>query len=255
MRSTKIQSPLQLYGLHFRNRIIRFNLIVMIPSLLLLLWHRYQKNHPEKGPQLTRHLYLLLRIVLLLVIMTGVTLYAFSQERVLQYTIKRGGSPVGSLVVKESKADNEITYKLQSAVKTSFLFTITVKALEEAVYQNGILTYSRFYQKVNSNERVNTEIQANGKMYVLIDKQEAKPLNRYPITYNMVCLYTIEPLHHTRIFADKYQQFVPIENPKPHQYKITFPDGNYNEYYYQAGICTHVEFNSTWFSAEMELKH
>jgi hypothetical protein len=187
--------------------------------------------------------------------MLSISVYAAAQERVLQYTIKRDDNPVGLMTVKELKSGNRITFKLQSAVKTSLLFTIQVKALEEAVYENGVLMYSRFYQKVNSNERVNTHIQANGAAYKVTNKQETEVLKQYPITYNMVCLYTMEPLHVRNVFMDKNQKFAPIEKTGPHQYKIMFPDGGFNEYWYQNGTCTRIKMNSTWFSIEMELKN
>jgi hypothetical protein len=227
----------------------------MLPTLLFLLLRRYQQKHPEQARLLCAKFSIVLRMALLLLLTAGIAFYAFSQEKVLQYVVKRNGTPVGTMVIKENKSGNRITYKLQSAVKSSFLFTITVKAIEEAIYENGILTYSHLYQKVNSNERVNTEIQANGNAYVIVDQQNVKPLNSYPITYNLVCVYTVEPLHYTRVFVDKFKCFVPIESLGPHHYKITFPDGNYNEYYYKAGICTNVKLNTTWFDAELELKN
>jgi hypothetical protein len=227
----------------------------MLPSLLFLLLRRYQKRHPEKARLLCTRFYYVARVALLLLLTAGMALYAFSQERVLQYVVKRNGNAVGSLVVKENKTNNQTTYKLQSLVKSSFLFTLTVKALEEAVYENGILTYSHFYQKVNSSERANTKIQVTGAAYKVTEKQEATLLKRYPITYNMVCLYTMEPVHVRQVFMDKYQKFVPIETISPHHYKIVFPDGAFNEYYYQAGICVKVKLNSTWFSAVMELQN
>lgn len=195
------------------------------------------------------------RLLLLLLFTAGGATYAFSQERVLHYTIKRGGDAVGLMTVSEIKEGNRIALKLQSAVKTSLLFTINVKALEEAVYENGVLTYSRFYQKVNSSERANTHIRASGAAYKVTSKQETAVLKQYPITYNMVCLYTMEPLHVRNIFMDKHRQFVPIEMTGPHRYKITFPDGGYNEYWYQNGICIRIKMNSTWFNIEMELKN
>jgi hypothetical protein len=225
----------------------------MLPSLLFLLLRRYQRKHPEKARLFCTRLHVAARVVLLVLLTAGIAVYAFSQERVLHYVVKRNGNSIGNLVLKETKADNRTTYKLQSAVKSSFLFTLTVKALEEAIYENGILTYSLFYQKVNSSERANTRIQATGAAYKVTEKQETTLLKRYPITYNMVCLYTMEPAHVRQVFMDKYQKFVPIETISPHHYKIVFPDGASNEYYYQAGICVKVKLNSTWFSAVMEL--
>jgi hypothetical protein len=226
----------------------------MIPSLIILLLRRYQKRHPEKVRHLVVRLRFAARIALLLLAMTGIALYAFAQDRVLQYTVKRSGTMVGNLVVKEKKTDDRITYHLQSAVKSSFLVTVAVHATEEAVYEKGILTYSRFYQKVNNNERVNTYIHATGSDYTVISKTEKKLLKKYPITYNMVCLYTMEPLHVTTVFSDKFRKFLPIETVGPHHYRIRFPEGGDNEYYYQSGLCVKVKLNGTWFSAEMELK-
>lgn len=226
----------------------------MLLSLLFLMLRRYHQKYPEKAQLFFVRLRFVARVVFLILLMAGIAVYAFSQERVLQYIVKRNGDAVGNMIFKEIKDSNRVTYKLQSEVKTSFVFTITVKAIEEATYENGILTYSRFYQKVNSNERVNTEIQASGRGYLVISRQNVKPLNSYPITCNLICLYTMEPLHQTRIFSDKFQQFISIENVGLHHYRIKFPDGNYNEYFYQSGTCIKVKLNSTWFCAEMELK-
>jgi hypothetical protein len=64
----------------------------------------------------------------------------------------------------------------------------------------------------------------------------------------------LEPLHLKKVFADKFKQFIPIETLGPHHYKITFPDGGSNEYYYKDGICVKGKLNTTWFTAELELK-
>ena len=227
----------------------------MLPSLILLLLRRYQKRHPEEARLLCTRFYFVARVALLLLLTTGIALYAFSQERALRYVIKRNGNAVGNLVVKETKEANRTVYKMQSLVKSNFLFTLTVKAIEEAIYENGNLTYAFFYQKVNSSERVNTKIQATGAAYKVTDKQEITLLKRYPITYNMVCLYTMEPEHVRQVFMDKYRKFVPIETISPHHYKIVFPDGASNEYRYRDGVCVNIKLHGTWFSAVMELEN
>ena len=226
----------------------------MLPSLIFLLLRRYQQKHPENAKLLFSRLRFAARITVLLLLTVCMALYAHAQVLVLQYQVSRGGALVGTLVVQESKQNGQVKYKLQSAIKTSFLFTITGKVIEEATYENGILTYSRLYQKLNNKERVNTEIQARDNGYHVTSSAVTKPLNKYPITYNMVCVYTVEPLHRSSVFAERFQRFVPVEKLGPHHYKITFPDGAYNEYYYKAGICIKVKVATTWFRAEMNLK-
>ena len=195
------------------------------------------------------------RVAVLLILTTCIALNAYAQDQTLHYIISRSGNPVGSLVVKESKQGNRITYNLKSAVKASFLFSIAVKTSEESIYQNSVLTYSRVFQEVNNNERVNTQIQASNAGYTITDnKKEVKKIGKDPITYNLVCLYTVEPLHVKRIFADKFQKFIPVQTLGAHHYKISFPDGGNNEYFYRDGICVKVKLNTSWFSAEMNLK-
>lgn len=226
----------------------------MIPSLIFLLLRRYRKQYPEKAQKLLYKLRFVARIAVLLLLTICMALYAYTQERVLHYTITRSGSPIGTLVLKENKEGVRTTYGLQSHVKTSFLVPVVVTTMQEAIYENSVLTYLRFYQKVNNNERVNTQIRAAGNGYAVVNSKESKAVSSYPITYNMICLYTVEPLSVKMMFADKFKQAIPIETLGPHHYKITFPDGAYNEYYYQSGICTKVKLYTTWFNAEMVLK-
>lgn len=226
----------------------------MIPSLIFLLLRRYRQRYPEKTKQLLHKLRFAARIGLLLVLTIGVALYAYAQERILQYTIKRSGSTVGTLVLKEKGEGSRITYSLQSHVKSSFLFPVVVKTVEEAIYEKGVLTYLRFYQKVNNSERANTQIRATGNGYAVVNESAAKPVSSHPITYSMICMYTVEPLGVKMMFADKFRRALPIETLGPHHYKVTFPDGASNEYYYQSGICTKVLLHTTWFDAEMILK-
>jgi hypothetical protein len=74
------------------------------------------------------------------------------------------------------------------------------------------------------------------------------------IYYNMVCLYTQEPVSVNQVYSDKFQKFLPIQILGKQHYKIDFPDGNSNQYYYQNGICRRIESNNTLFPVVMELK-
>lgn len=226
----------------------------MIPSLIFLLLRRYGQRHPEKAARLRAAAGFAARIGLLLLLTGFLALSTSSQERLLQYTIKRSGSAIGVLTVREIRTGNHLSLKMQSTATTRFLFTIQLQALEEAVFENGALTYSHFYQKVNNSERVNTQMQATAVGYK-VSGGAVQELKQGPITYNMVCLYGTEPVQVRQVFADKYHRFVPIEVQGPHHYKITFPDGAANEYFYRNGVCISVALNNTWFSVKMELKN
>src|SRR5215216_5394884 len=177
-----------------------------------------------------------------------------AQQQKLAYTIKRDGQKIGSMNIMETKAGDKVSYKLESEIKTKFIFSFTAKGIEEAVYNKGVLVYSSIYQKLNGKEKLNTQIKLTGNNYVITDKEEKKQLHNVSIAYNMVCLYRNEPLHLFQIFSDKFQKFLSIQKIAEHHYKITFPDGNFNEYIYANGICEKIEVNHSFYNVLMELR-
>jgi hypothetical protein len=176
-----------------------------------------------------------------------------AQEKSLSYTIKRDGQSVGSMNIIQVKAGNTISYKLHSEVKTKFILTFTAKRIEEAIYNNGVLIYSSVYQNQNGKEKLSKQVRFDGNKYIVTDKGTKEQLSNTPIKYNMVCLYTNEPSQINLVFSDKFQKLLPIQKLGEHHYKISFPDGNFNEYYYSDGTCKRIEVNHSFYSAVMEL--
>jgi len=93
----------------------------------------------------------------------------------------------------------------------------------------------------------------DGNKYIVTDKGTKEQLSNTPIKYNMVCLYTNEPSQINLVFSDKFQKLLPIQKLGEHHYKISFPDGNFNEYYYSDGTCKRIEVNHSFYSAVIEL--
>ena len=178
---------------------------------------------------------------------------ANAQQQNLAYTITRDGQNIGSMNIMETKAGDKISYKLESEIKTKFIFSFTAKGIEEAVYRKGVLVYSSIYQKLNGKEKLNKQIKLTGNNYVITDKEDSQQLHNVSIAYNMVCLYTNEPLHLVQIFSDKFQKFLAIQKIAEHHYKINFPDGNFNEYIYSNGICKKIEVKHSFYNVLMEL--
>jgi len=176
-----------------------------------------------------------------------------AQQQKLAYTITRDGQNIGSMNIMETKAGDKVSYKLESEIKTKFIFSFTAKGIEEAVYNKGVLVYSSICQKLNGKEKLNKQTKLTGKNYIITDKDEKKQLDNITIGYNMVCLYTNEPLHLVQIFSDKFQKFLAIQKIAEHHYKISFPDGNFNEYIYANGICKKIEVTHSFYNVLMEL--
>lgn len=179
---------------------------------------------------------------------------AFSQEKKLEYHIKRNGDVVGNIRFTQNISGSRTTLRLESEVKTRFIFTFTARAQEETIYDNGIMTWSSIYRKLNGNIKADKKTKANGNSYTVYKGSKTETLNDYPIRYNLLSIYVLEPLNILKVYSDNFQQQVDILKLAEHHYKIKFPDGNYNEYFYSNGVCTKVKIHHSLYSATIELK-
>jgi len=215
--------------------------------------NRYQKNHPQAFLLVQTRLLYVGKILLCMAIGFFFTVAAKAQEKNLSYNIKRGSNKVGAMNLKEVRSGSKISLDLESEVKASFIFSFKASGIEKAVFDNGILVYSSIYQKLNGSEKINKQTKLVGKNYIVTNKGTQENLEHTAIYYTMVCLYTHEPIKTNRIYSDKFQKYLNIETIADHHYKINFPDGNSNEYYYQNGICTKIEVEHSFYHVVFEL--
>ena len=190
----------------------------------------------------------------LLVVLLGTIISTNAQEKKLEYNIKRNGDVVGNIHFIQGIAGNRTVLTMESEVNTRFILNFKAKAKEEVIYDNGIMTWSSIFRKLNGNVKVDKKTKANGSAYIVYKGSKTETLNSYPIRYNMLSVYIIEPVNITKVYSDNFQQQIDIQKIDDHHYKIKFPDGNYNEYFYINGICSKVEVHHSLYSATIELK-
>ena len=177
-----------------------------------------------------------------------------AQEKKLEYTIKRNGDVVGNIHFIQGIAGSRTVLTMESEVNTRFIFNFRAKVKEEAIYDNGILTWSSIFRKLNGNVKVDKKTKASGNAYTVYKGSKTETLNNYPIRYNMLSVYISEPINIVKVYSDNFQQQVDILKVADHHYKIKFPDGNYNEYFYTNGVCSKVEIHHSLYSATIELQ-
>ena len=226
----------------------------MTPTILYFLLRYYRRHCPEKAEKIQQLFYKISRVMMLIIFCTLLPGLGFSQEKKLEYNIKRNGDVVGNIQFSQNTAGSRTTMKLESEVKTRFIFLFTAKGNEEAVYDNGIMTSSSIYRKMNGNVKADKKTKTSGNSYTIYKGNKTEILNNYPIRNNMLSLYAAEPVAVSKVYSDNFQQFLDIEKIKGQHYKIKFPDGNYSEYYYANDICTKVEVYHSLYSATIELK-
>jgi hypothetical protein len=226
----------------------------MIPTIIFFLLRRYNKRNPEAAAKLRTHIRRTSKCIAILVLLFAISQVAFSQDTKLNYVIKRKGSQVGTMSFTQQSTGNKIFFKVDSEVKTRMIFLFTAKGREESVFENGILISSWIFRKMNGREKANKKLQRIGNDYVITKGTSRETSELGPIHYNMLRMYSYEPSGISKVYSDNFQQFLDIETLGRHHYKVSFPDGNYNEYFYKNGICTRVEIHHSLYSATMELK-
>ena len=230
----------------------------MIPVLIIWLIKHYRENNKGKmagvAPKIAKKYLPFVAAILLLIILLIFSTNSYSQNKKFNYQIIRNGDKVGSLLFSETSTDDLDYLKMESDVKTRLIFTFTAHASEEAVYNNGILLRSSIYRRLNGTEKANKQHEATGNRQYLIRTGKTSEFTKtYPITYNMLSLYSKEPENISKVYSDNFQTFLAIEKAASHKYKITLPDGNYNYYYYKNGILNLVEVHHTFYSANIIL--
>lgn len=182
------------------------------------------------------------------------TLCASAQEKRLAYDIKRNGDVVGNIHFIQRVAGSRTVLTMESEVNTRFIFNFKAKAKEEAIYDNGIMTWSSVFRKLNGSVKADKKTKAVGNAYTIYKGNKTEIVKNYPIRYNMLSIYITEPIDVSKVYSDNFQQQIDIQKIATHHYKIKFPDGNYNEYYYTNGVCSKVEIHHSMYRATIELK-
>jgi len=226
----------------------------MIPVIIIWLIRRYrEKNKRRNVPILPKNSKKYLCSVSVVLFLILLSVKSHSQNKALTYQIVRNGNMVGTLRFSETSTGDMDHLKMESDVKTRFVFTFTAHSNEEAVYHNGVLLHSSIYRKLNGTEKANKQHQAGNQQYIIHAGERTEITKNYPITYNMLSLYSKEPENISQVYSDNFQRFLAIQKTDQHRYKITLPDGNYNYYYYKNGVLNLVEVHHSLYSANIVL--
>jgi uncharacterized protein DUF6134 len=226
----------------------------MIPVLIIWLIKRYRgKNKTKNVALLSKNPEKYLRLLLVLLPLALLSIKGYSQNKALTYQIVRNGNKVGTLQFSETSVGDMDHLKMESDVKTRFVFTFTAHSNEEAVYYNGVLLRSSIYRKLNGTEKVNKQHQADNKQYVIHAGERTEVTKNYPIKYSMLSFYSKEPENISEVYSDNFQRFIAIQKTDQHKYKITLPDGSYNNYSYKNGVLNLVEVHHSLYSANIVL--
>lgn len=223
----------------------------MIPALVIWLCKKYILPRLNKKNSL-KGLVPLAKPATLVVVLVAINFAAFAHKLTQVYQIKRNGEIIGKLAFNQN-TDGENTYlKITSQVSTRFVFKIDVETEDLAHFKNGRLISSDVSHTVNGKAKERKKTIFQNEVYRLQSGNTFNSLNQ-AIAYNMMLLYITEPVAFSQVYSDNFQCFLPIKKQAAHQYRVNLPDGNYNDYYFENGVCKLVVVNHSLYTIKMEL--
>ncbi len=180
---------------------------------------------------------------------------AKAQQRKLIYDVMRNGKIIGAINFVELVQGQKKFLSMTSDVKTRYIVSFSDNTSETAAYDDGIMVYSSYYQKQTGSSTTNKTTIATGQSYKLTDNGVAKIIDQSPIKYNMLMLYTNIPATVTKVYSANYQKLLDLKKISENKYRLTLPDGSYNYYNYNNGICSKVEVERNLFTLQFVLRN
>ncbi|HLF63037.1 MAG TPA: DUF6134 family protein [Saprospiraceae bacterium] len=189
-----------------------------------------------------------------MILMVVLATFLLAQGSTLEYTIKQRGIPIGNLQFTQSVSAEMTVLRLESHAEPRVVFALTINAKEESIYNNDIMTFSSICRLFNNKGKLNKKTRLKGDGYEIQKGDHIEILQLKPIRFNMLCMYAREPKGISKVYSDILQHFLDIKQIANHHYQIHFPDGTYNEYFYENGICTRIAVYHTLYTGSIELK-
>jgi hypothetical protein len=172
-----------------------------------------------------------------------------AQER----NVIRNGNVIGKINFVELTQGEKKFLSFTSDVKTRFILSFCDHSSETAAYEGGVMMYSSFYQRQNGTVKANKFTVCDGKTYKLVDNNKTELVALPPIRYNMLRLYINLPEKVEKVYSDNYQKHLDLKKIDANKYRLELPDGNFNYYTYENGVCVKVEVERTLFTIQFVL--
>lgn len=229
----------------------------MIPFLIYIFLKKYRRHIRERAGLLMnkflRYRVHLIFAGLLIILLALFPIISRAQTLQLNYKITRGGDDIGWLRLEKKTEGNTSSLLMVSEIKTRMIFRINVCAKETSFFEDGKLIYSSQFRTTNGDIKVDKLTRFTDDKYEVVENGEKRNLDFQFIGTNLLSLYFREPEGINFVYCDNHQRFINIAKTDDGGYKLKFPDGNSNVFYYKGGVCTRIKINHTFYSAEIIL--
>jgi len=181
------------------------------------------------------------------------TMSSPAQRTALKYNVVQNDNVIGWLKIDKNDSANTSLIHFSSEIKKRVLFLFTIIENQEVLFENGTMTHSYVYRRINNDIKVNKHTTYTGDHYIVKNEKNSTHLMLNNIACNQLSLYFYEPVTVNQIYSDNYERYLKIEKTGNRYYTMKLPDGNKNTYYYSNGTCTKVKVEQSLFTVEFVL--
>lgn len=214
-------------------------MLIVLIILSLKKWIKQKNNHPN-------FIFKKFKIVFFLML----SLNGFAQsEKYL--SVLKNNVEIGHIRLNRVQIEKQTIYEVQSKISAKFIFTFQISGNEKSIFEEGKLTYSYIKRVCNNKTKVMKELKWVGEKYLLTDKDKTSAISIQSIPNNLATLYFNEPDQISQVYCDNYNAMASIVPMNEHSYKVIFPDGNFNMYYYRNRQLERVKVFHTLYNVEL----
>lgn len=224
----------------------------MISFLIYTLYKKLANKHLIRsyshGSKYRSVLLVPIFVGLLILFLSLIPATSGAQKILLNYTVKKSGVNIGWLIIERNIEGIKLNLTLNSEIQTRMIWLMKITAKESATFENGKLICSAQWRKANGTIKLDKTTRFAGTHYEVLENAGRENLAIPFIGTNLLTLYFQEPVGIASVYCDKHQLFIPIQKTDDGGYRVKFPGGSSNCFYYRGGICNKIEISTTFYN-------
>jgi len=186
----------------------------------------------------------------------SVQLYGQSKSDTLSYDLFVDDEIIGEMrVIKNMKSDSSYNYVSISSADYRMLFTFHIRFSYSTSFDSkGDYQSSEFSYYLNNNKKESNLIRREGNKFNVYEDGKIKKVIDDPLDHTAMEMYFNEPLEEEWVFSERFCDQFKIEKEGIDNYKIDFPGGCTNHYFYKDGKCFKIKINTLISDMEFRLR-
>ena len=225
----------------------------MIPLLCLYIIRKI-KTGDFKWFRLKRKRFIRFAAGIGMVLLTSVSPFTnyLTDGEFQTFKVIRKGREIGIVEIRKFINGDEITYEIESKIRTKIIVNINIYSKERSIYRGDTLIYSKVFRKVNKRIKIQQELKLIDGNYILKNKGEISHLGPAITQINLASMLCIEPVENNTVFSDGHNRLLNLHALGYGKYRIVMPNGDKHTFIYEGGICKEVQASGRFYKIRLE---